>query len=279
MALAYPVFDRDDYNPLSPDLSGPLAMLKRQSMEVEIAAMESEIHRVLKSPPSGMSLFSLIENFIVEILKDCPSNADERIAHIHMTCKDLQESFHKSQLYGMDVSRRDIHFYCTRLIFSYCVFDIDRFEEDFRQLFDKDVKSGGSSVEELKANVLTMYKKATHEFTPAKCRKYFRLGRVPKTWRGYSCESVGEIELTERIMRDFLKDYRYRSQQFDIPVTVTGVAIHTLNAKYRSVWSKLYKKMGLDKLKKKPVFQWLSGGGEADEETSELPEPFQGVAS
>lgn len=55
--------------------------------------------------------------------------------------------------------------------------------------------------------------------------------------------------------RSFVADLKSRSKLFDVPITITGKAIATLEPELQAVWGKVYQKLDLAKLTKAPVYR------------------------
>ena len=52
----------------------------------------------------------------------------------------------------------------------------------------------------------------------------------------------------------FVKVWEDRARRFALPVSITGVAIHTMPSELRTIWSKAYDALGFKSLRKTPVY-------------------------
>lgn len=81
---------------------------------------------------------------------------------------------------------------------------------------------------------------------------------VPVRWRTYrrKPDKKQELEMADRIVRHFASDWRTRAPLFEVPVTVTGYAIHTLPSHKRRVAEEAYNLLELGALRKRPYYKF-----------------------
>lgn len=259
MALKYPPFERTDYNCLNPTLSCVRSILDLISCDKEIAEAEAALTTAkIAAKTQGTGL----QKALLEAMKgfDTPIVEERVMARIN----NFRSLLGRQQ---SPINDRELHRCAENLYTDFAKLDKKGFEEWFKEKYADEI---ATSVEYTKATqsargTLTAAKQRRKQIIADAIANDFRDG-VPTRFRDRrQGDGTTWEEMAELILMSFYRDWKDRAPLFDIPVSVTGVAIYSMNEKRRETWFRAYQALGLDKLPRRSVFQYLVDPSEGDE--------------
>lgn len=258
--LKYPTFSKSEYDCLNPNLYVVEFMLKLEQLETDKSLADLQHQNAVSR--NTRSLNSVKHALLNTIVSQDMYNPETRQHYLRTRLSEFAETVDQPNRYDNKVKRRRI---AQDVKEVYAGLKVDLFEKDFAEI------SGAQGDEECAA-LLKEAEKVHHSVSRSmethwkKLSKCFVAGRLPTMFRGQKALNTGDVDhqeldqlgMAQRVVRAFMADWRARSPLFEVPVSVHGVGIHTMPPANRLVWSQAYDKMQLGKLKKRPVYQFLT---------------------
>ena len=129
----------------------------------------------------------------------------------------------------------------------FCTFDEAAYDKMVNEVFGKDDSLGKTRTEALKARnkAGAEFKAAMLKYAPCFADTSFLAG----------CEKGREYRRAYEEATRVVSTWRNRARQFDTPVTIECMAIHTLPEDTKKVWSEAYRSLGFDSLPKRPIYR------------------------
>lgn len=126
-------------------------------------------------------------------------------------------------------------------------FDEAAFDKMVAEVFGKDDALGKTRTEALKARnkAGSEFKAAMLKYAPCFSDTSFLTG----------CEKGREYRRAYEEATRVVSTWRNRAKQFDTPVTIECLAIHTLPEDTNKVWAEAYRALGFDSLQKRPTYR------------------------
>jgi len=241
-------FSKDEYNCLKPDLSGPEAMWDRIESERMLKTHEDNATNTRNRFLDNKDLRQSIED---EILEKKQVESDD-ITALRETVEALRNLKFKQKSYGKEYGKAFYIDLMSGIRDKYCSFDIERFKKDFSQAFpsvrltDQEKSHRKSEREAEKQR-----NKIDHDYD---WKQHFKI--VPNSWRGMSIKNIGKDSMAERICRKFIQEWTERQSKFIRAVTITGILIDSLPDMPKELWTRMWKKFDLDKIKRAEIFSY-----------------------
>ena len=271
-----PTWSMTEYSCLSDDLSGPEAMLSRQSAQSELTSLRQRLVEKVALGPRGAALSQAIEERILSLVR-ANSDKEHRRQFLRSWALKFRERLQESIRHPV-IGREAVTAAVHQIRDSYSSFNIDQFREDFAAAFAEEIGTADPVAKEIE-EITTAAKsitKANPAWKVADVRKFFRDG-VPHLWRDYRMDVLGEVPLAETILKLFVHDWRSRAPLFPEPVTACGIAIRCLPTSRRDHWRRVYDRMRLGEQRKVPMYDAVILNIPDDTaEVSSLPGKFGG---
>jgi hypothetical protein len=132
----------------------------------------------------------------------------------------------------------------------FCTFDEAAFDKMVLETFGK-----GDPLSKTRTDALQARNKTGAEFKAAML-KYKDVFNDLSFMAG--CEKGREYRRAYEEANRFVSVWKQRAKQFECPVTIECVAIHTLPEDLKLVWSEAYRSLGFDSLQRKPAYRPFS---------------------
>jgi hypothetical protein len=270
MALAYPTFDRTEYACLHPNLCVIDYALKLKALDQEIEGHRKAVEEATTSARTqGKNLLKTLSEELSTLREASPPEVIKRYVEAYRGSLT-------SQYPHIGDQRRS---YLIRLHDEFSTFNKDALEKFFKEHFkDEYAESTDLSKAKQAANGrLTAALDKRKRILETAATDIYRDGEAPKEWRHVrqSGDGMAAEYVTSVIIESFVKDWKQRCVLFECPVTIAGYGIHTLPEERKRIWSDAYKRLGLDKLTKRPTFAFLVSPPEM--ETMVAPKAMRGI--
>lgn len=242
---SYPPYKRNAFQHVAKSLSIVDYFLVCEACEKEYraaaAAFEDADHKYQRSAGAACATFK-------EYLKTSSSAADGNTTLPTDIFKDALRKVEYARTVGdrdaaiVSKNMREAAVACLPIFFK---FDEKKFEQ-FRALVDKDNNVSEDRTEKLKIRnqAAGKFKSAMLDYKNCFTDFGFMEG----------CEKGREYRRAYEEASRFCNTWKQRVRQFEVPVTIECTAINTLPEETKQLWMSSYKKLGLDKLIRKPQY-------------------------
>lgn len=262
MALKYPRFNTHEYNLLKPIQQVVKYWNELAKTRAELAEADEEYRSIQKNiADSDGVLCAEIEQYVSKYLAELPKTYEERLPKLsEVLCNYASLRKHASTHRGKE---RAIDA-ALQTVTIYTAFDRDAFQEDMMRLIaEREVDKNLSEKLEAAEKKFKKIQKSAETLENNWRRALPR--SLPKSWRDRKMVVKGTTaeqkqckrKFAHTILENFIHDWKTRAKSFNVPVTIYGVAIQTLPDELKKPWISAYRSLGLDKLPKRPVYQWL----------------------
>lgn len=256
--LSYPPFDISEWNCLSDDLyifefATELERLEKAVKDVETQIEQTKIAKESSIPAAGEEALDMA----AALLREC-NETERREAMAPMLAEMKRSMIPPRSLISHHQRRRAVE----GLIRLYGKFDAETFKADVAYFAKQsgDDCDYGAELSKLTGKLGHARRQLNQHWKNWK--KCFTV--PPLFWRGFRVtavvDNVEEREketalVGEKVIRNFLEDWKYRAPLFEVPVDVNGIAIHSMPTRRRVMWEKAYEALGLQKLRKRLAFK------------------------
>lgn len=259
--LKYPPYDSSEYNCLKCPEAATDFYLRLEELENNRADLD--LQRKELEDRSKSSLLAIKEAVVADISRFLGDQDPERRRNqLGRLLPNLKTCLER----GPGLMRARLRSASLEVLRHYATLDVEVFQQDIDTFIEDtdDGKSLRDSLRKLDGRRGYAESQITNHW-----KGYESLfHQVPIAWRDWkfavSTAEGPEKEtavakerrnMAERIIRTFVRDWKERAVFFEDPMTVTGVAIHSLPDEKRRTWLAAYDKLGLRSLPKRPYFQ------------------------
>jgi hypothetical protein len=259
--LKYPPFNNSDYACLKSPLTAAEFCLKLEALEDRKASLELERQQVeAQSKCSLLSVKESVLNDVASIIRTC--DQEQRRVELGGHLMNLKTCLSRG---GIANDRR--RHSSAEILRLYARFDVDAFAADLDHYIA--ASGDGQGLRESLQKITGSIGRATREINAHWEKVEDLFHTIPLNWRDHRVgvpEHSPEREqalqrerrrMAERILRAFVRDWRDRAGMFEVPVTVNGIAIHTLPAHRRADAQQAYEKLQLGQIPKKPCYKFI----------------------
>lgn len=247
MSLTYPPFLAKEYGFLNPSLH--IIDFAHNLLDLEARLYATTVKRDRLVSESSQTEYHAMASILDEASKVAGTEKDRDLRQVAL--KNCLSSYKRTlgKPY-IDISlrqRRDT--VLSTLLRLYGMFDDETFRGDIAELYGTDEENYRSQLDGCKIQIGKLQKAiATLWPTYPKCFK-----TVPTRFKDFAIYEDRDRDqenqrMAEIVIRAFVDDWKSRCQLFEVPVTVTGVAIHTLPSDQQKKWRRGWELFGLDKL-------------------------------
>lgn len=258
MSLNYPPYASNEYGFLNQNLSVVDYYLQLRAVDEELHTLRPALEEARKvANTQGKGLMKSICDEVKayeDATRPDGSQAVERFRSVVCGPKNVTTHSKREQA-------------VVRLYHAYSKFDQKAFEEEFKHVYADEISQSAEyrrEVQSLTAKVRMQETKRASLLKEASTAIY-KSGECPKKVLDFRLsESFNEIEMTEAVINRFVSVWSDRCTKFDVPVTITGIAIYTLSTARKEVWKSAFERLGFLRLKRRPVFQYLVASTEEE---------------